>query len=452
MDLFLSGIKEAVKKFRQLPKKPIRIISQLDADGLSSAAILIKAFSREDLNFSVSFVRQLTYSFLDELKREDYETFFFLDLGSAMLKDIEKRLKEKNIFVLDHHVYEDYKGEIINLNPSKSLNYEDVSSSGISYLFARELNEKNKELGFLALAGALGDNQERNEFFGLNKIILEEAVENKYIEVKEDFYIFGSRNRPIYKALQYCFEPYIPGVTGKEEGAINFLKEIGIEIKNENGFRKISELSGDELKKIIPAVILKRIGSEEEPENIFRKAYILNNNEFNDLREFSTLLNACARLNKTSLGVSFCLDKEKAREDGTKILDEYRNKIGKSLEWFYKNKDKFIEAKNYVIINAENNIDINIAGVVASLISHSNVYEKGKMIFVMANNVIGETKISGRVSGGKDVDIRSKLVKITKKIGDYVSGGHSVACGSTIPQEKENEFIEVATKVLSEEE
>ncbi|MDD5253802.1 MAG: DHH family phosphoesterase [Candidatus Nanoarchaeia archaeon] len=452
MDILLGEIKEAVKRFRQLPKKPIRIISQLDADGISSAAILIKALTREEFNFSVSFTRQLDYRILDEIKHEDYETFFFLDLGSAMLKDIEKRLKGKNIFVLDHHMHEDYKGDITNLNPSKRLRYEEVSAAGIVYLFAKEFNKINKDLGFLAIVGALGDNQEKGEFSGVNKKILDETIENKEIFIKEGFYFLGSKEKAIYKAIQYCFDPYIPEVTGKEENAIRFLEELGINIKKENNFRKVSDLSEDELKKIITAIILKRIGSEES-ENISRKCYCVKEIEgIEDLREFSTMLNACARLNKTSLGVSLCLDKSKVKEEGLKVLEEYRSKLGKSLDWFYKNKEMFIEGKNYVIIHAGNNINISLVGVVASIISHSNIYEKGKMVLIMAHDPVGETKISGRVSGGEGPDIRSKLLKITKKVGDFVSGGHTLACGAVIPQDKEKEFIETAQKVLSEEE
>ncbi|MDD5331317.1 MAG: DHH family phosphoesterase [Candidatus Nanoarchaeia archaeon] len=454
MDLFFQKIREVAEKFKQLPKKPIRVIGHLDTDGLSSAAIMAKAFEREKYNFSISFVRQVDKRLLDELSREDYEIYFFIDLGSSMMKDMEKKLKDKKIFILDHHIYEEYKSDMNNLNPSPFVNYEELSAAGVCYLFAKALNPENKDLGFLALTGAIGDGQERKEgFVGINLLILNEAVDNGYLELNEEFYLFGSKNRPIYKSLEYCFDPYIPGVTGNEEGAIKLLEEIGIEIKNEQGFRKTSDLNEDELKKIVTSIILKRMGSEKNPEDVLRKVYKLKDSkrQVNHLRELSTLLNACARLGKISLGISVCLDPTK-EDEAIKFLEEYRKKIGISLDWFYRNKEKFIEGKNYVIINAENNIDFDLISVIASIIAYSNIYDNGKMIFTLANNLAGDTKISARVAGTKKVNLRDKLIKITKKIGDYESGGHNVACGAIIPQEKELEFIETATAVLDEEE
>src|SRR3989344_7501802 len=107
MDSFFDSIKEASSQFSKI-KTPIRIISHLDTDGLSSAAILIKTLVKLNKVFSLSIVKQLSINVLNEFKNEEYENYIFLDLGSGHLKEINSVLKSRNIFILDHHIPQDY--------------------------------------------------------------------------------------------------------------------------------------------------------------------------------------------------------------------------------------------------------------------------------------------------------------------------------------------------------
>ena len=108
MNEFLNAIKQLAQKFKKLEGKPVRIIGHLDADGLSSSAIVIRALQREGIKYALTTIRQLDDIFLDELTRENYPVVIFLDLGSGTLNKIETALRGREIFVLDHHVLEDY--------------------------------------------------------------------------------------------------------------------------------------------------------------------------------------------------------------------------------------------------------------------------------------------------------------------------------------------------------
>jgi len=87
-------------------------------------------------------------------------------------------------------------------------------------------------------------------------------------------------------------------------------------------------------------------------------------------------------------------------------------------------------------------------GTLASIISNSNIY-KDFIILTMAYGLDGEIKISARAGKLHDVDLREVLIGIVRKLGMYDAGGHRLACGATIPQEKEKEFIRIASNVLS---
>ena len=84
---FLTSIREAIQTFSKITK-PIRVISHLDADGLTSAAIMVKTLKKIDKPFILSIVKQISPQLLEELKKEEYENYMFLDTGSGNLKEI----------------------------------------------------------------------------------------------------------------------------------------------------------------------------------------------------------------------------------------------------------------------------------------------------------------------------------------------------------------------------
>ena len=198
---FLNLVSDNVNKFIQLNKNNyIKIIGHIDCDGISSTAIIAKAFEREDFKFSIANVKQIDLKLLDKLSKENFDILFLLDLGSDYMKEIEERFS-KPIFILDHHKF-NYKGDNVNLvNPHLfNLNYEEISSSGICYLFAKCLNDNNKDLAYLALIGAIGDMQEKNGFSGINSLILEDAKEK--IDIEKGPRFFGMQTKPINKVLE----------------------------------------------------------------------------------------------------------------------------------------------------------------------------------------------------------------------------------------------------------
>src|SRR3989344_3763381 len=142
-------IEKAVQEFKKLDNKPIRVISHLDCDGLTSASIITKILKRENRKFVLSIFKQLNEKNLKEVSLENYETFIFTDLGSGYLSLINKYLSNKKIFIFDHHKLENDNNyeNIIQVNPhlSKSKDAQNLSGAGITYLFGKHLSEANKD-------------------------------------------------------------------------------------------------------------------------------------------------------------------------------------------------------------------------------------------------------------------------------------------------------------------
>ncbi len=452
---FLESVENAVKEFNNLEKRTVRIIGHLDADGISSTSILISALKRENIKFNVSIIKQVDQNILDELKKEEYSTIFFVDLGSGNLDMIEKTLNNKTIFVLDHHKPEDVKTNLIHVNPHLYNIDGDIelSGAGVVYFFVRKLNEKNKDLAYLAVIGAIGDMQESKGFIGLNNEVLKDAIQSRKIEVKDGLRMFGMQTKPIHKVLEYSTDPYVPGVTGNEKGAIRFLEEIGIDLRENGKYKKLIHLNQDDTKKLVTGIILRRLGSEDKPEDVLGPIYLLTNEEeenpTKDAREFATLLNACGRLNKPSLGIGTCLENASIKAKAINLLIDYKKEIINSLNWFYshRNTGDIIEKKGYIIINAEDNIRDTLIGTLASIISKSNLYINGTIILALAHTLEEDTKVSARICGNSNIDVREIINDILKVTGG-IGGGHKGAGGCLILQEKEEEFIKTAEKIL----
>ena len=438
-------IKNFVDEFRKIDE-PVRVISHLDADGLSSAAIILKTLRRNENEFILSIVRQLDENIVKELSLENYNYFLFADLGSGFLSIIDRYLNDRKVFVLDHHIPENFDGNTIHVNPHLAgFGSDTISGAGLAYFFSKELNENNKDLAYISVIGGTGD--QINFGQGFNKIILKDALDSGCLEVKKGLKMFGTKTRYLHKLLQYSTDPYIPGVTGSEEGTINFLNEIGIDYRDEKGnFRRLNDLNQDEIKELITNVILKRFGSENDPEDVISNIYLLKSEDdesyMKDVREYATLLNACGRLREPSLGIGTFMENAVLKEKAQELMKRYKMEIIKVIEWFNKNKDKFIREEKFVIINAEDNIKDSMIGTLCGMLSNSHVYPENFVIVGMAYTVEGDIKVSMRANN-HDIDLR----EIIKKIAN--GGGHSNACGAFIKKDQEDEFISNIKDVLS---
>lgn len=452
-EAFKQSIKQAADSLNKIDRKEsIRVISHLDSDGITSAAILINALNKQNRKYSLSIVQQLTQELLEQLSKEPFKNFVFTDIGSGQLLLIKEKLKHSNVFVFDHHELQSKEASdnIIHVNPHifDIDGSKEISGSGIVYLITKEIDQSNKDMAHIAVIGALGDVQEHRGFLKLNNEILEEAVAQGKIKVINGLRIFGAQTKPLHKVLEYSTEYYIPGVTGSESGAISFLQQIGINPKLGNDWKKLVNLDDEELKKLATGLVMKRL-DEEKPEHIIGSVYILREEKkgspLRDAKEFSTLLNACGRLGKASLGIGVCLNEGAMKKRALKSLNDYKGEIIRNLKW-YETSDDVLKDDAYIIINAKDEVRSTMIGTIASIIARS----KPESLFVLGLARIGDgtTKISLRITQKRD-DIN--LVKLLKDVTDKIGGGgggHKSAAGALISSQAEGDFIKEVKKVL----
>lgn len=448
---------------KALPDK-VKLISHLDADGIASAAIIIKMLQRKGIAYDLSIVPQLNEKFMFNLRSEKYEFYIFTDVGSGQFSDIVDHLHEKNVsfLIIDHHKISGpddpktnrdlWEKRICHINPHMFGidGATEISSSGVSFLFAKNVDEKNIDLAHLAIIGAIGDVQEKRGFKELNNKIMSIALDNKIMSISKEINFFGIQTKPISKLIESSSNLYIPSITGDRIKAIAFLNSISI-----NPNKRYFELTLEEKNILITKIIqFRKEYFVEKPEDIFSTAYFIENENngtvFRDAREFSTLLNACGRLNRIDLGIGSCLGDENLRKEALLNLREYKSEIINALSWYDTNKTEgfVMSGDDYVIVNAKDNISPTIIGTLASILSKTKLVESKKYVLTMARNNDNTAKISLRYSGKvPEKNLRDILKNIIDKVGGE-SGGHDFAAGAIIDQNKEEEFISLFKEIF----
>jgi len=427
-----EAIKQAVKSFLDKTKnKTIKIISHHDTDGITSAAIMTKALQRLDLSFSIKIIKQLEKEIIKNLSKE--EVVVFLDLGSSNLKEISKLNAE--VFIIDHHeIPGEIPSNITLINPHK-FKEENISASGLTYLFVKQISQENKDLANLAVLGMVGDMLEK-ALSKINNTILNDAE----IIIKKGLLLYPS-TRPINKALEYS-SILIPGVTGNPRGAINLLRESGIE-KSNGTYKSLIELTEEETSRLLTNILIKR--AKKDNSDIIGNIYLIKFfNKLEDAREISARINACSRLGYSDIALFLCLGNKQALKQAEKIYADYKQHIISALNHIQVS-DK-IQGKNYMIINAKHNIKDTIIGTIASILSSSPEYEEGTIIIAMAYSK-DKIKVSARLVGRKGRNLRELIQTSLNKI-PAECGGHPQAAGCLISKEHEKIFIQSLKKQL----
>lgn len=438
----LEKIKEFGLNFLEKTKdKSIVVVSHFDCDGITSAAILCSTLKRLDKNFSVNIVKSLDPEFIKNLPND--KVIVFLDLASGSLEEINNL--NNLVYIVDHHeirVNLNLKPTINILNPHLYENGELMSGACLTYLFSREINKKDQDLANLAVIGMVGDLMEKNVGALVNSIIKEADL-----TIKKGLLLYPS-TRPLNKTLEYCSNPYIPGVTGNYVGALNLLREIDIGF-NRNGYKSLVELTDEEMQKLVTAIAL-RLPDSDKIQNFIGNLYLVKfHNHLEDARELSALINACSRMGESNIALLFCMGNSAAKKQAESIYIKYKQSLIAALDEI--NKTPKIEGKQYVIMNAKDKIQDTIIGTVASILSMSALYKEGTVIVAMAYNQ-DKIKVSTRISGrekipGTQKNLKDLMDEVTELIGGD-SGGHEMAAGCVISKEQEEAFISVIKKKL----
>ena len=436
----------------------VQVVSHIDADGLTAAAIMCHALDRLGIERSVRFVKQLDKKILEEVADANIPTIF-TDLGSGMLSDMPRGM---DVVIADHHQIDRNGDTEYHLNPHLCGidGSTELSGSGCAYLLAQALSCPGLKLGDLAdlaIVGAVGDLQARKfgKLVGCNREILKQGAERGVLDYRKGLSFFGKQTREVFKLLTYSSDPYLPGLTGNDGASIEFLRKAGIGAGGER-WRRWIDLSEEEQQKVVSSLVQYCIGKRMSSYQVHRlvtEVYTLTKEqegtEMRDASEYSTLLNATARYGFADVGLAVCLgDRDKKLAEAHDLLKDHRKNLVDGLKLV---REKGITEMNHVqYFDAGSSIRDTIVGIVAGM-SLTNSRNRDMPIFAFAESDDG-LKVSARGTQGlirKGLNLADAIGACAGSVGG-TGGGHNIAAGATIPRGSKDEFLELIDAAVGE--
>ena len=453
----------------------VKVASHIDADGISAAAIAKTCLSRAGKQASFNFFKKLDEGALETLRSSGTDAVWFTDLGSGSCS----RIEGMRAVITDHHMPDptlrqrqrgggqallsDFSAPV-HVNPQLFgvSGANDLSGAGCTFLAAVAMDPMNIDLAHLAVLGAIGDlqDQKSRRLEGLNRAIVELARSTGSLEVEEDIRYFGRETRPVHKMLEFSSDPFLPRISGNEEGAMSLLLELGIELKEGDSWRTWAELTATEKSTIIAALKDHLTSLRRRPETIERllgEVYVFKKEEkgqtVRDAKEFSTLLNACGRHGKADVGLAICCgDRGEALTEGMALLRDHRSAISRALTWA--KGSGIIRMKNIQFFDAGDEIEDTIVGTVAGMLLGSEGSDRTApmVAFAESNEYSDSPKVKASARGTQELvsrgmDLSVAIRTAAESVGG-VGGGHNIAAGATIPVEKRDEFLDILDRIV----
>ena len=416
----------------------IRIISHNDADGISAAGVLANTLAEENVQFHTTIIPRLKEDIVNQLRSEKYDLFIFSDMGSPFIKEFNTY--KHDVIVADHHQVEntDCESNVVHLNPHLFGidGSKDLCGAGCAYLTVRDLDKKH--FAYFGLTGAFGDMQGQDGFTGINKLILDDALQSGNVEVHEGLKIVSKASEPVYKSLAYTFSPPLPGISGDMDGAREFLEKMNLSY----GI-KFTDLEDEEKDLLKDALI------SINPD-IFGNCYTLPKEIplLRDLEEYAYILDSCGKNKKQGLGLSIALgERNQALDAALKLQRQYRNQIVKGLEWIKKEGAKQLNTIQYIY--SEDKVLKTVIGTIGSIALSVKLLDNSKPV-IGISRFHKDVKISGRTTRdmvARGVDL-GKALRDSSNNFSGTGGGHDIAAGAMIPYESMDNFLHLVDEMV----
>jgi len=186
----MEAMERAIREVREWPEKAVQIFHHNDADGLSSGAILSRAFERQGFTVLRLCLEKPYPAVLKRVYEQEGRILIFSDFAGRIAPILSELNGGRNLtLILDHHVAKaSTDPKVHNLDPDLYglKGDRDISASTTCYLFARALDPTNRDMAHIAALGAVGD-----AFFVDGRLVSEnrkaamEAIQQGMMEVQE---------------------------------------------------------------------------------------------------------------------------------------------------------------------------------------------------------------------------------------------------------------------------
>ena len=190
LNTLIDAMEHAIREVKQWPEKVVQIFHHNDSDGLSSGAILTRAFERQGFKVQRFCLEKPYPAVLKKVYEQEGKILIFADFAGRIAPMLSELNRGRNLtLILDHHVAEaSTDPRVHNLDPDLYglKGDRDISGSTTCYLFARTLDLANRDMAHIAAVGAVGDGFfVDGQLVSQNREVAMEAVQQGLIEIRK---------------------------------------------------------------------------------------------------------------------------------------------------------------------------------------------------------------------------------------------------------------------------
>lgn len=436
----------------------VTVVSHIDADGITSEAILAQAISQQGINVRSVFVRQLEPLTMRHVPKDD-SLKVFVDLGAGQQNLLEEHgLTERDAVIIDHHVPQPVETPYLQVN-GLPYGHTKLSAAGIAYFVAMNLDDVNTRLAPIAVIGNVGDMMAR-EHCGLigpaREIVSDGVREGHIVCMERDLNCYGLSTRPVHISLGYCDDPFIPRISNNTKGALEFLEKLEIPLRTGRGrWRVWEEYSPEEKRTVISALVQQLIAHRKPVDRLFAETYYFPDEPLQtplrNASEYATLLNACGRWAKPAIGAAVCRgDRGTVYGEAEHMLRHHRSIIRELIQYIH---DRGVtELSHLQYIHVGDRFPDTIVGIGAGISLSKLNWQKPMMVLCYLPDDPDLVKVSMRTNErmvAKGIDLQQALQIASEEVGGG-GGGHNIAAGAFIPKTAEQEFAHRVNRILRE--
>jgi single-stranded-DNA-specific exonuclease len=190
LNTLINAMEQAIREVQQWPVKAVQVFHHIDADGLTSGAILTRALERQGFEVRRFCLEKPYPAVLKKIYAQEGSILIFADFAGRIAPMLSDLNKGRNLtLILDHHVAEaSTDPRVYNLDPDLYglKGDRDISGSTTCYLFAVTMDPINRDMAHIATVGAVGDGFfVDGQLVSQNREVTMEAVKQGLVEIRK---------------------------------------------------------------------------------------------------------------------------------------------------------------------------------------------------------------------------------------------------------------------------
>jgi len=272
----ITAMQDAIREMKAWPVKTVQIFHHNDSDGLSSGAILTRAFERQGYTVKRTCLEKPYPAVLKKVYEQEGGLLVFADFAGRIAPLLSELNRGRNLtLILDHHVAEaSTEPRVINLDPDLFglKGDRDISASTTCYLFALAMNPTNRDMAHIATIGAVGDG-----FFVDGRLVSQnreaalEAVRQGKVEIREQaggeqYFLTGSQG--LVACIEFGDTLDLLGGVGYYQGGPDMGVTVCLEGNSPDSDRMVDELKAIRTKIFDDEVARLRAGELKQAPHI----------------------------------------------------------------------------------------------------------------------------------------------------------------------------------------